>query len=214
MGKNIIRDFDRFKRINESGDMTLLGFLGSQVGPQIEKVIKQRVLSMVLEYMGIPADDPNSPEGKGQWIREIFVKTMSEVSLDEMDEILKGTRLLNDSKFWVPKIAKSLKAQIIDSGTPSASGINSLLGISNEGFLGRLITNSFREFILDERNLERMLVAAWRLLAKEEFIPRKDSDEIYKEAYNRLTPEQQKKVPGSVWKASMSQQDWLRRKSS
>ena len=57
-----------------------------------------------------------------------------------------------------------------------------------------------------------MIVSLWRLVAKEDFIPQKKADEIYKEEYNKLSDEQKKKVDGSVWKASMKQKDFVRTK--
>jgi hypothetical protein len=210
MSNGIIKDFDQFKKVNES-DMSLFGWIAGQAGNQLGKTIKEKATSMLLEYMGIPSGDPNDPEGRGQWIREIFVKVIGNTSLEEMDEIIKGNIPVNSGDFWCEKIAKALKEQIIDSG-PRASDVINLLGVTTEGFIGRLITNMYREFILDEKNLEQMLVAAWRLVTEEEFIPQKDAGELYREAYDKLTPEQKKKVQGSVWKSSMGQMDFLKRK--
>ena len=70
----------------------------------------------------------------------------------------------------------------------------------------------YTEYILDEKRLEQMIVALWRLVMKEDYIPQKDADEIYKEEYNKLSAEQKEKVDGSVWKASMKQKDFVRTK--
>jgi hypothetical protein len=209
MKSSIIKDFDQFKEVNES-DMSLLSWLAGQAGDQIGKAAKERATSMVLDYMGIPADDPNNPETRGQWLREIFVKIIGGLSFEEMDEILLGDGFSVD--FWVPKIAHALKEQIIDMGKPSAGMVCNFLGVSSEGFIGRLITNMYREYILDEKKLEQTIRGLWRLVATQEFIPQEDAGEIYKEAYSKLTPAQKEKLEGSVWKSSVKNMDFLKRK--
>jgi hypothetical protein len=209
MKDNIIKDFDHFKKVNES-DMSLLGFISGLAGDQLEKAVKERATAMVLEYFGVPPIDPNNPETKSQWITELFIKLMGEVSLDDMDEFLKG-KPINDSKYWVPKLAKALKYQIVQIGPRPADVIN-LLGVTPSGFLGRLITNMYTEYILDEKRLEQLIISLWRLVAKEEFIPQKRAGEIYDEAYDKLTQAQKDRVDGSVWKASMKQKDFARTK--
>jgi hypothetical protein len=209
MKDKIIKDFDHFKKVNES-DMSLLGFISGLAGDQLEKAVKERATAMVLEYFGVPPIDPNNPETKSQWISELFIKVMGEVSLKDMDEFLKG-KSINDSKYWVPKLAKALKYQIVQIGPRPADVIN-LLGVTPSGFLGRLITNMYTEYILDEKRLEQLILAVWKLVAKEEFIPQKKAGEIYDEAYDKLSQEQKDRVDGSVWKASMKQKDFARTK--
>jgi len=63
MKDNIIKDFDHFKKVNES-DMSLLGFISGLAGDQLEKAVKERATAMVLEYFGVPPIDPNNPETK------------------------------------------------------------------------------------------------------------------------------------------------------
>lgn len=209
MKDNIIKDFDHFKKVNES-DMSLLGFISGLAGDQLEKAVKERATAMILEYFGVPPIDPNNPETKSQWITELFIKVMGEVSLPDMDEFLKG-KAINDQKYWVPKLAKALKYQIVQIGPRPADIIN-LLGVTPSGFLGRLITNMYTEYILDEKRLEQLIISLWRLVAREEFIPQKKAGEIYDEAYNKLTDEQKERVDGSVWKASVKQKDFARTK--
>lgn len=211
MKDKIIKDFDQFKELNESG-MTLFGMLAGMAGDSLEKAAKQRATAMILEYFGAPQIDPNNPEGKGQWITELFVKLMSEVTLPDCDKFISGEKALNDEEYWVPKIAKTLKYQIIQLGRPSAGDVIAFLGVTPNGFIGRLISNMYTEFILDEARLEQTIVTLWRLVMKEDFIPQKKADEIYKEEYNKLTQEQKDKVEGSVWKASMKQKDFARTK--
>jgi hypothetical protein len=210
MKDKIIKDFDHFKKVNES-NITLLGLLGGMAGDSLEKAAKQRATAMILEYFGVPPIDPNNPQGKVQWISELFIKLLSEVSLPDCDKFISGEKALNDQEYWVPKIAKALKYQIQGFGPHPGEVIN-FLGITPSGFLGRLITNMYTEYILDEKRLEQMIVALWRLVAKEDFIPQKKADEIYKEEYSKLTQEQKDKVEGSVWKASMKQKDFARTK--
>ena len=211
MKDKIIKDFDRFKEVNES-DMTLFGLLSGMAGDSLEKAAKQRATAMILEYFGVPPIDPNNPEGKGQWITEFFIKLVSEVTLKDCDKFILGQMPLNDEEYWVPKIAKTLKYQIIQLGRPSAGDVIAFLGVTPNGFIGRLISNMYTEFILDEKRLEQTIVALWRLVMKEDFIPQKKADEIYREAYNKLSDEQKDKVDGSVWKASMKQKDFARTK--
>ena len=211
MKDKIIKDYDQFKKVNESG-MTLIGLLGGMAGDSLEKAIKQRGTAMIFEYFGVPKlDDPNNTQGKTQWITEFFIKLMSEVSLPDCDNFLDGSVDINDETYWLPKIAKTLKYQIVLMG-PKAFDIIELLGVTPSGFLGRLITNMYTEFILDEKRLEQVIVALWRLVAKEDFIPQKKANEIYKEEYAKLTDKQKAKVEGSVWKASMKQKDFARTK--
>ena len=211
MKDKIIKDFDQFKELNESG-MTLFGLLGGMAGDSLEKAIRQRGTAYILEYFGAPQIDPNNPEGKGQWITEFFIKLMSEVTLPDCDKFLKGQMDINEEDYWVPKIAKTLKYQIIQLGRPSAGDVIAFLGVTSNGFIGRLISNMYTEFILDEARLEQVLVGLWRLVMREDFIPQKKADEIYKEEYNKLTQAQKDKVEGSVWKASMKQKDFARTK--
>jgi hypothetical protein len=211
MKDKIIKDYDQFKKVNES-DMSLFGFLAGQVGGSLEKAAKQRALAMVLEYFGVPKIDNNDPQGKSQWITELFVKIMSEVSLPDCDRFLDGSLAINDSKYWVPRIAKALKYQIIQLGRPSAGDVVEFLGVTPGGFLGRLITNMYSEYILDEKRLEQTILALWKLVMKEDFIPQRKADEIYQAEYDKLTDEQKEKVEGSVWKASMKQKDFARTK--
>jgi hypothetical protein len=210
MKDKIIKDFDQFKELNESG-MTLFGMLAGMAGDSLEKAAKQRATAMILEYFGVPPIDPNNPQGKIEWISELFVKLMSEVTLPDCDKFISGEKALNDEEYWVPKIAKALKYQIQGFG-PHPGEVIAFLGITPSGFLGRLITNMYTEFILDEKRLEQTIVTLWRLVMKEDFIPQKKADEIYKEEYNKLTQEQKDKVEGSVWKASMKQKDFTRTK--
>jgi hypothetical protein len=210
MEDKIIKDFYHFKKVNEA-DMTLFGWLAGQAGDSLEKAAKQRATAMILEYFGVPPVDPNNPQGKTQWITELFIKLMSEVTLPDCDKFISGEMPLNDEEYWVPKIAKALKYQIQGFGPHPGEVIN-FLGITPSGFLGRLITNMYTEYILDEKRLEQTIVALWRLVMKEDFIPQKKADEIYKEEYNKLTQEQKDKVDGSVWKASMKQKDFARTK--
>jgi hypothetical protein len=211
MKDKIIKDYDQFKKVNES-DMTLFGLLGGMAGDSLEKAVKQRATAMILEYFGVPKIDPNNPEGKGQWITEFFIKLISEVSLPDCDKFLNGQMPINDADYWVPKIAKTLKYQIIQLGKPSAGDVIAFLGVTPSGFLGRLISNMYTEYILDEKRLEQTILGLWRLVMKEDFIPQKKADEIYKEEYNKLTQAQKDKVEGSVWKASMKQKDFARTK--
>lgn len=210
MKNGIIKDFDKFKEVSES-DMTLLSFLSGQVGDQLGKAVRERVTSMVLDWAGIPAADPNNPDGKGEWIRELFVKTISHVTLPEMDKILKGASI-NNMEFWAKKMSKALKEQIIDSGDPSVSDVVNFLGVTPDGFIGRLIANVYREYILDEVKLEQTIIALFNLVTKEEFIPQEDAGEVYQKAYDQLTPAQKERAGGSVWKASAEQSDFLKRK--
>lgn len=211
MKDKIIKDYDQFKKVNES-NLTLMGLLGGMAGDSLEKAIKQRATAMIFEYFGVPKlEDPNNTEGKAQWITEFFIKLMSEVSLPDCDRFLDGSLALNEEKYWLPKIAKTLKYQIVQMG-PRAFDVIQLLGVTPSGFLGRLITNMYTEFILDEKRLEQVIVALWRLVMKEDFIPQKKADEIYQEEYNKLTDKQKEKVEGSVWKASMKQKDFARTK--
>jgi hypothetical protein len=210
MKNNIIKDYDQFKEVNET-DMGLLRFVTGIAGDQLEKTIKQRVTSMVLEYMGIPGGDPNDPQGKGEWIREIFVKTVANVSLKEMDKIISGEIKYNNEEFWVEKLAKALKEHLVDTG-PSSRQVVNFIGVTPDGFIGRLISNSWREYILNEKRLEQTLKALWRLVATQEFIPQQDANEIYDEAVSKLTPEQREKIEGSSWQYSTKQSDLLKRK--
>jgi hypothetical protein len=210
MKDNIIKDFDHFKKVNES-DMTLFGLISGMAGDQIAKSAKERATAMVLEYFGVPPIDPNNPETKSLWISELFIKLMGEVSLKDMDDFLLGRRSINDQKYWTEKFAKALKYQIVQIGPRPADVIN-LLGVTPSGFLGRLITNMYTEYILDEKRLEQLIIAVWRLVAKEDFIPQKKAGEIYDEAYDKLSQEQKDRVEGSVWKASMQQKDFARTK--
>lgn len=212
MKDSIIKDFDQFKEVNES-DQTLFQFLMGQAGPQLTKALKQKATSYILSYMGIPeGEDPSNPEGKGQWIREIFVKLVANLSMEEIEDIIEGRIKFTNEEFWAERLAKTLKEQIIDSGVPSARDVINLLGVTPGGFIGRLITNSWREYILDEKKLEQTIIGAWRLMVKEEFIPQRDADEIYKDSLSKLTPEQRKKVEGTTWSYSVKQSDLLKRK--
>ena len=210
MKDKIIKDYDQFKKVNEA-DMPLFGFLAGLAGDSLEKAAKQRATAMIFEYFGVPPIDPNNPQGKAQWISELFIKLVSEVTLKDCDKFILGQMALNDEEYWIPKIAKALKYQIVQIGPRPADFIN-LLGVTPSGFLGRLLTNMYTEYILDEKRLEQMIVAVWRLVMKEDFIPQKKADEIYKEEYNKLSAEQKEKVDGSVWKASMKQKDFVRTK--
>lgn len=211
MKNSIIKDFDKFKEVNES-DMTLLSFLGGQIGSQIGRTIKEQVATKIFEYMGISSEDPNSPSIGSAWIKGVITKTLASVSPQEMDEILVGRIPLNSSDFWIDRIAKAIKEQIIDSSTPSASGLIQWLGVKPDKFIGRLITNTFREFILDEAKLKQSLLAVWALVVEDEYIPQKDAGEVYQKAISELTPEQQKRLDGSTWQSSQMQKDFLKRK--
>ena len=206
----IIKDFDQFKKVNES-DMTLFSFLAGQAGDQIAKAAKERATAMIFEYFGVPPIDPNNPESKSQWITELFYKVIGEVSLKDMDNFLLGRKSLNDEEYWIPILSKALKRQIVQIG-PRPSDVIDLIGVTPSGFLGRLITNMYTEFILDEKRLQQLIISVWRLVAKEEFIPQKDANEIYRDAYKELTPEQQEKVGGSIWQSAMKNQDYIRTK--
>jgi hypothetical protein len=207
----IIKDFDKFKEISES-DMTLLSFLGGQVGAQIGRTIKQQVVTKIFEYMGIPSEDPNDPNSGTAWIKGVITRTLASVSPQEMDDILTGRIPLNSSKFWVDRIAKALKEQIVLSNTPSAGGLIRFLGVAPDKFIGRLISNTFVEFILDEERLKQSLLAVWAVVVEDEYIPQKDAGEVYQKAVSELTPEQQKRLEGSTWQSSQMQKDFLKRK--
>ena len=210
MKDNIIKDFDQFKQVNES-DMTLLSFISGMAGEQLGKTVKERAVAKLLEYFGVPNIDPNDPQGKKQWITILFEKIIGEVSLKDMDDFLLGKRPLNDIKYWPEKISKALRRQIIAQG-PNPGDVVNLLGIEPDKFLGRLISNMYTEYILDEKRLEQSILALWRLVTQEEFIPQKDAGEVYKEAYSGLSDEQKEKVEGSTWQNSMNQLDFFKRK--
>ena len=209
MKSGIIKDFDKFKEVSES-DMSLLSWISGQAGNVMGKAVRERVTSMVLEWAGVPPADPNNPEGKGEWIREVFVKTISHVTLPEMDEFIKG-KAINDSKFWAEKMSKALKEQLVDSG-PRTSDVVNFLGVTPDGFIGRMIANMYREYILDEKKLEQTIIGLFNLVTKEEFIPQEDAGEVYKKAFAQLTPEQKERAEGSVWQSSVEQSDFLKRK--
>ena len=209
MKKNIIiKDFDNFKAVNEKiGDQTLFGFATGQLGDQLGKSIEESLIIKLMEYMGI---NPETDNKIAQFIKEVFVKTIANMSWDEKDDVLWGRIPLTDSEYWADKLSVSVREVLLDQ--VPATQIISGMGLEKDKFLGRLIMNAYRETFTDQATIKQMILGLWNLVADAEFIPHKDANQIYKEAYAKLTPAQKEKAKGSAWEASVNQSDILKRK--
>jgi hypothetical protein len=209
MKKNIIiKDFDNFKSVNEKiGDQTFFGFATGQLGDQLEDSIEESIIIKLMEYMGI---NPETDNKVAQFIKEVFVKTIANMSWDEKDDVLWGRIKMTDSDYWSDALSVSIREALIDE-VPAVSIIN-WMGLEKDKFLGRIVMNAYRESFTDQATIKQMILGLWNLVSDAEFIPHKDANQIYKEAYAKLTPAQKEKAKGSAWEASINQSDILKRK--
>jgi hypothetical protein len=210
MKKNIIiKDFDNFKSVNEKiGDQTFFGFATGQLGDQLEDSIEESIIIKLMEYIGI---NPETDNRVSQFIKEVFVRTISNMTPKEKDDVLWGRILLSDTDYWTDLLSVSIREELLTNG-PTAGEIISWMGLEKDKFLGRMMMNAYRETFTDQATIKQMLLAVWNLATETEFIPHKDANQIYKEAYAKLTPAQKEKAKGSAWEASMNQSDILKRK--
>jgi hypothetical protein len=202
----IIKDFDRFKFLNE--DQTLLGLLTGELGSQVEKAGKEAITNYAMEYFGIPVDSENPAT---IWILELFKKIMANMSNRDLEEILEGRQSIDDGEFWVPKVVDAFLETIQDRGPQPALIVGDWLGLDTNKFLGRLLMNAIRNNLYNRSKLQRNLLSLWNLASDAEFIPREEAGDIYKEAMGELSDEQKKKVKDSgLWNSAIKQADTLR----
>jgi len=195
---DIIKSFDDFKGVNEG--QTLLSFLAKQIGPQAAKAMKERILVMLLERMGVPAesDHPGS-----KFFKEVAIKTLAGLTAGEMDNILKGETKIDDKKFWVGRISKAFQETTLKYVT--SSDVVSFCGVDPDGFIGRLIENAYRSTIEDLSKIEEFLEGIWDLVTNEEFIPKKTAQQIYQEELDKLPGNQKKAAEKSIFGAAAKQ---------
>jgi hypothetical protein len=207
MGKNtIIKDFDQFRSLNEN--QSLFSFLTTELGSKFEKTVKESLLNWVMEYFGIPVDSQNPAT---IWILEVFKKIAANMPPSEMDDVLEGRQSVDDGEFWVPKITEALLEVIKDRGPHPAQIVGDWLGLDTNKFLGRLLMNAIRDNMYNENKLKRNLLSIWNLVAEEEFIPREEAGDVYKEAIGELSDEQKLKAKKSgLWNSSIKQADILK----
>jgi hypothetical protein len=198
MRNNIIRGFEEFKAINE--EQTLFSFLTGQIGGQVEKAVKEKIVIMVAEYFGIPMESENPITN---FIRDVIVKLIADLPPSDMDDFLLGRRAINDRKYWSPKIAKAFQEALMDQ--VSSYRVLEFMGLDKNSLFGRLVSNVYRSTIEDVDKIQEALEGAWNLVATNEFIPSKKASEIYDEALDKLTPAQRAQAEKSVWGGSMRQ---------
>jgi hypothetical protein len=207
MGKNtIIKDFDQFRSLNE--DQSLFSFLTTELGSKFQKSLEESIYNWVMEYFGVPTDSQNPAT---IWILEMFKKIAANMPKSEMDDVLEGRQLVDDGEFWVPKITEALLEVIKDRGPHPAQIVGDWLGLDTNKFLGRLLMNAIRDNMYNENKLKRNLLSIWNLVAEEEFIPREEAGDVYKEAIGELTDEQKLKAKKSgLWNSAIKQADILK----
>ena len=207
MGKknNIIKNFDNFKNLNE--DQSLLSFLSGQVSSTMEESLKEQITKYVLDYFGIAEEV--QPGTVAFYIKAIFIKVIGQMSFKEMDAILLGRQSIDDGEYWAEKLAKATTSVL--SLEVSTNELVRSMGLDPEEIVGRIIGHAIDGIIRDEKEIERIIKAAWNVLYKKQFIPDVDSGELYKQAFNALPADQQAKVKGnSLWGSSVRQADTLR----
>lgn len=204
---NVIRDFDNFKSLNEEGEQSLYSFASGEIVKSVGDSIKGQVTKYVLDYFKI--GDKFEPGSFGFFVRDIFVTTIEKLSLREMDDLLLGRQSIDDGEYWAEKIAKS--TTYVLSKEVATSQIVRNLGFDPEGILGRILTHAIDGVIRDEKEVERLIKAAWNVLYRKQYIPDVDSGELYQKAVSKLTPEQKSKLSGkTLWGSSVRQADVLR----
>ena len=206
MGKknNIIKNFDNFKNLNE--DQSLLSFLSGQVSSTMEESLKEQITKYVLDYFGIAEEV--QPGTVAYYIKDIFIAVIGQMSFKEMDAILLGRQSIDDGEYWAEKLAKATTHVL--SKNVATNQIVTAMGLDPEAIVG-IISHAIDHIIRDEKEIERLIKAAWNVLYKKQFIPDVDSGELYKQAFNALPADQQAKVKGnSLWGSSVRQADTLR----
>jgi hypothetical protein len=203
---NIIRNFDNFSKINE--DSSLLSFGLEQLGGTAKKAIQEQVAKYALDYFGIAED---AEKGTLSFmLKEIMIALVGSLSMDEMDALLTGEQPIDDGDFWSDKLAHAVTHYL--SKEYSTNEIIRGWGLDPDTLIGRIISHMVDNVIRDEEEVKRLLLTAWNIFYNKQLVPSKTSGELYKQAYNALTPAQQQRAQagGSLWSASVRQGDILR----